>query len=69
MDTAKRVAPSKPFVFIALQHMWRLKFCNPKHWTNVIGGATRLAVSIDHETTPITRNKPFAFRFNFRQKY
>ena len=30
MDTAKRVAPSTPFVFIALQHMWRLKFCNPK---------------------------------------
>ena len=24
MDTAKHVAPSIPFVFIALQHMWHL---------------------------------------------
>ena len=26
--------------------MWRLKFCNPNQYTNVIEGATRLSVSI-----------------------
>ena len=40
--------PSDPykFFFIARQHMWRLKFCNPNQYTNIIGGATRLSVSI-----------------------
>ena len=26
--------------------MWCLKICNPNQYTNVIGGATRLSVSI-----------------------
>ena len=34
------------FAFIALQHMWRLKFCNPNQLTNGIGGATCLSVFI-----------------------
>ena len=38
--------PYFSFVFIALQHMWHLKFCNLNQYTNVIGGATHLSVSI-----------------------
>ena len=30
---------------LPLQHMWRLKFCNPSQWTNGIGGATHSSVS------------------------